>query len=69
MEAIFANLQNGLIFPILGVFERFFLHRLGIMSLLIVFGMFWAFFFTQSDEFAKMIAFSWKLFSLIFKLV
>ena len=45
MEAIFANLQNGLIFPILGVFERFFLHRLGIMSLLIVFGMFWAFFF------------------------
>ena len=43
-------------------FRVFFFNRLGIMCLLIVFGIVWAFLFTQSDDFAKIIAFSWKLF-------
>ena len=33
MEAIFANIQNALIFRILGVFESGFLHRITILCL------------------------------------
>ena len=31
MEAMFANIQNGLIFRILGFFKRSFLHRIRIV--------------------------------------
>ena len=33
MEAIFANIQNALIFRILGVFKSGFLHRITILCL------------------------------------
>ena len=46
MEAISANIQNGLIFRILGVIAK-----------------------TQSDDFGKAIAFAWRPFLPIFKMV
>ena len=71
MEAIFANIQNGLIFPILGVFKSGFLHRtvyiLCVGSFLICF---WQFYFlTQSDDFGKALAFAWRPFLPMFKMV
>ena len=71
MEAIFANIQNGLIFGILGVFKSGFLHKknyiLCVGSFLIYF---WQFYFlTQSDDFGKAIAFARRPFLPIFKMV
>ena len=45
MEAIFANIQNGLIFRILGVFKSGFLHRTTIFCVKVVFDMFLAILF------------------------
>ena len=60
MEAIFANIQNALIFRILVVFESGFLHRITIL--------------TQSDDFAKslspifdmFLAILWACFSFLY---
>ena len=70
MEAIFANIQNGLIFRILGVFKSDFLHRTTILCVGSFLICFWQFYFlTQSDDFGKAIAFAWRPFLPIFKMV
>ena len=70
MEAIFANIQNGLIFRILGVFKSGFLHRTTIFCVGSFLICFWKFYFlTQSDDFGKAIAFAWRPFLPIFKMV
>ena len=64
MEAIFANIQNGLTSRILGFFSSAFCihwYKVLVDSFLI---RFWQFYIlTQSDDFAKAIAFSWRPFS------
>ena len=78
MEAIFANIQNGLTSRILDFFSSAFLH--GISIILIIhynnvlvdaFLMcFWQFYsLTLSDDFAKAIGFAWRSFLAIFKII
>ena len=62
LGAIFGNFQNAPFFRILAVLWSRFLHRTTAMCCISVFRMFlciFNFFLTQSDDFAKSIAFAW----------
>ena len=71
MEAIFTNIQNALISRILGVFLPCLLHRISMnkyeVHFLIRLREFY--FLTKSDDFAKAIAFAWRPFLGIIKIV
>ena len=69
MEAIFGNNKNSLVSRILGLFFFFALNKYNMLvdSFLICFRQFY--FLIESDDFAKAIAFGWRPFLPIFKML